>query len=448
MSNSLTELDAKSAIHPDLAESFESSEGTKKWVFKLRRGVTFHNGKTVTADDVVASMQYHMGENSQSGAKSLLDPIESIQADGPETVVFNLKSGNADFPFYLCDFHLPIMPSIDGKADWQSGVRTGPFTLENFEPGVSAKLIRNPNCFKNGKPYLDEAEFIAITDVAARMSALATGEVDYIGRADLKTLGMLQRNPNIEIVELTGYAHYTLPMNTTVAPFDNPDVRMAIKHAIDRDEIVQKIFLGHATVGNDNPIAPTVKYAINPEPQHKFDPDKAKFHLKKAGMENLRVDLSVADAAFAGAVDAGQLIRETAAQCGIDVNVVREAEDAYWDNVWLKKPWCASYWGGRPTADWMFTQAYASDASWNESFWKHPRFDELLVQARAETDEKKRADMYAEMQQLVHDDGGAIVLVFNNYVSAKSKKLGHDEIAANWDNDGLKIAERWWVAEG
>ncbi|HEV7253407.1 MAG TPA: ABC transporter substrate-binding protein, partial [Mesorhizobium sp.] len=243
MSNSLTELDAKSAIHPDLAESFESSEGTKKWVFKLRRGVTFHNGKTVTADDVVASMQYHMGENSQSGAKSLLDPIESIQADGPETVVFNLKSGNADFPFYLCDFHLPIMPSIDGKADWQSGVRTGPFTLENFEPGVSAKLIRNPNCFKNGKPYLDEAEFIAITDVAARMSALATGEVDYIGRADLKTLGMLQRNPNIEIVELTGYAHYTLPMNTTVAPFDNPDVRMAIKHAIDRDEIVQKIFL-------------------------------------------------------------------------------------------------------------------------------------------------------------------------------------------------------------
>ncbi|TIX47831.1 MAG: hypothetical protein E5V26_01850, partial [Mesorhizobium sp.] len=90
-------------------------------------------------------------------------------------------------------------------------------------------------------------------------------------------------------LEVTGYGHYTLPMNVTVAPFDNPDVRMALKWAIDREEIAQKIFLGHATVGNDNPIAPAIKFAINPEPQHKFDPEKARFHLKKAGMENLKV---------------------------------------------------------------------------------------------------------------------------------------------------------------
>ena len=164
-------------------------------------------------------------------------------------------------------------------------------------------------------------------------------------------------------------------------------------------------------------------------------------------MEKLKVELSVADAAFAGAVDAGSLIRESAAKCGIDVKVVREAEDAYWDNVWLKKPWCASYWSGRATADWMFTTAYAADAAWNESYWKNPKFNELLTQARAETDEAKRAQMYAEMQQLVHDDSGAIVIVFNNFVSAKSKKLSHGDISPNWENDGLKIAERWWIAE-
>jgi peptide/nickel transport system substrate-binding protein len=446
MSNSLTEVDAKGAIQPDLAESFESSDGAKTWAFKLRKGATFHNGKNVTADDVVTSMHYHMGGDTTSAAKSLLESVTSVKADGPETVIFTLNSGNADFPYILSDYHFAVMPSPDGKADWQSGARTGAFILENFQPGVSAKLKRNPNYFKDGKPYLDEVEFIAITDVAARMSALSSGEVDYIGRADLKTLGMLKRNPNVDIIELTGYGHYTLPMNVTVAPFDNPDVRMALKWAIDREEIARKIFLGHATVANDNPIAPAIKFASQPEPQHRFDPEKARHHLKKAGMENLKVDLSVADAAFAGAVDAASLIRETAAKCGIDVNVVREAEDAYWDNVWLKKPWCASYWGGRSTADWMFTTAFAADSAWNETSWKNPRFNELLVQARAETDEAKRAAMYDEMQQLIHDDGGSIVLVFNNFVSAKSKKLEHGDIAVNWENDGLKIAERWWAA--
>ncbi len=198
---------------------------------------------------------------------------------------------------------------------------------------------------------------------------------------------------------------------------------------------------------NDNPIAPSVKFATNPEPVHEFNPDKAKEHLKKAGLESLSVDLSAADAAFAGAVDAAALIRESAAQCGITVNIIREADDAYWDNVWLKKPWCASYWSGRVTCDWMFTTVYAADAAWNETHWNHPRFNELLVQARAETDDAKRAAMYTEMQQIQHDDNGNIILVYNNYVSAHSKKLGHGEIAPNWENDGLKIAERWWFAQ-
>jgi len=444
LSNSLTEVDAKGNIQPDLAESFEPSNGASTWIIKLRKGATFHNGKAVSSEDVVASMRHHTGEASKSAAKSLLDSVTDIKADGAETVIFTLKSGNADFPYILSDYHFAIMPSSDGVADWQSGIRTGAFVLENFEPGVSAKLKRNANYFKTGKPYFDDVEFIAIADVAARMSAISTGEVDYIGRADLKTLNMIQSSGNIEILELTGYGHYTLPMNVTVAPFDNLDVRTAIKWAIDREEIAKKIFLGHATIANDNPIAPAIKFAINPEPQHKFDPEKAKHHLKKAGMGSLKVDLSVADAAFAGAVDAASLIRETAAKCGIDVNIVREADDAYWDNVWMKKPWCASYWSGRSTVDWMFTTAYASDAAWNETFWKNPRFDELLIQARAETDDAKRAAMYAELQQLVHDDNGQIVLVFNNFVSANAKTLGHGEVASNWENDGLKIAERWW----
>ncbi|HXV26123.1 MAG TPA: ABC transporter substrate-binding protein [Alphaproteobacteria bacterium] len=449
LSNSLTEVDAKGNVIPDLAESMEISDDAKTWVFRLRKGVTFHNGKDLTANDVVVSFRHHMGAESKSAAKSLLDQVTDIKADGKDTVVFTLAGGNADFAYVASEYHIVIMPAKeDGTADWESGVRTGAFVLENFEPGVRSKLKRNPNYHKEGKPYFDEVEFLNITDLAARANALTTGEVHYIGRPDLKTLDRLKQNPQIEVDEVTGYAHYVFVMNTTVPPFDNPDVRRALKYAINREEIAKKIFLGHATPGNDNPIPPppAVKFSIDPEPRHAYDPEKAKHYLKQAGLTSLKVDLSVADAAFTGAVDAAVLYKEDAAKAGVDINVIREPNDGYWDKVWLKKGFVASYWSGRPTADWMFTTTYAAGAEWNESYWNNPRFNELLVVARAETDESKRAAMYAEMQQLVHDDGGTIVLVFNNLVSAHSKQLAHGDIAPNWEVDGLRLAERWWFA--
>jgi peptide/nickel transport system substrate-binding protein len=446
IANSLTEVDYKGDIKLDLAESMDHSDDAKSWAFKLRKGVTFHNGKTVTSTDVVESFRWHMGANSKSAAKSLLQDVTDIKADGPETTVFTLKSGSADFPYIASDYHIPIMPAKDGGGvDWQSGIRTGPYKLEKFEPGVSAKMTRNPNYY--GKAYFDDVEVLSIIDVNARTNALTNGEVHYIDRCDLKTLNLLKRQPGIKIWEGTGYGHYVLPMLTNVAPFDNVDVRTALKYAVDREDILKKVFLGHGKVGNDNPIAPGIKYEIDPTPKFTYDPEKAKFHLKKAGLTTLKVDLSAADAAFAGAVDAAVLYQQHAKKAGIDINVVREPNDGYWDNVWMKKPWCASYWNGRPTIDWMFTTAYAADAAWNDTAWKNPRFNELLLQARSETDTKKRAAMYAEMQELLHNDGGIMVLLFNSYVSAYSNKLAHEQhVAANWDDDGMKLTSRWWFA--
>ncbi len=442
----LTGIDQKNNAVPDLAESFEAADGAKTWVYKLRKGIEFHNGKSLTAADVVATYNYHRGENSKSAAKSAVEIISDVKADGDDTVVFTLKSGSADFPYITTDYHLPIFPGDgNGGIDWKSGVGTGPFMMAGYEPGVKFSGKRHPNFHKDG-PYFDEIELLAILDVAARQNALMTGDVDYIDRCDLKTLKLLERNPGIKITDVTGFAHYVAPMDVRAKPFDNVDVRLAIKYAIDREEIVKKVLLGHGTAGNDNPLAPSIKFATQPEPVYAYDPEKAKFHLKKAGLSNLQVDLSAADAAFAGAVDAAVLIKESAAKCGIDVNVIKEANDGYWDSVWMKKPWCFSYWGGRPTADWMFTTAYAAEAAWNDTFWKNGRFNELLVKARAETDDAKRAPMYAEMQQILHDDGGIIVLMFNNFTSAHSDKLAHGELNTNYDHDGGYIFERWWFA--
>jgi peptide/nickel transport system substrate-binding protein len=305
-------------------------------------------------------------------------------------------------------------------------------------------MKRNPNYYRD--TWFDEATITVIADVAARTNALNSGEIDYMDRCDLKTLKMLERNPGLEIDKVLGYGHYIFVMDVRQPPFDNPDIRNAVKFAVDRQDITNKVFSGINKPANDNPIAPSVPYAIDPEPIHKYDPEMAKSLLKKAGKDSLKISLSASDAAFTGAVDAATLFKAHAAAANIDIDVVRESADSYWDVVWLKKPFVASYWNGRPVQDLMFSVAYAKGAAWNDTFWANPRFNELLVQARSETDGDKRKGMYAEMQQLVHDDGGLINLCWSTYVSAHTKKLAHGEIASNWDVDGMKITSRWWFA--
>jgi peptide/nickel transport system substrate-binding protein len=440
----LVQVDAKNTAQPHVAESFEPSDKAQTWMFKIRNGITFHDGRSLTADDVVNTINYHIGKDSKSPAKSVLSSIVEIKADGKDKVIFKLKGGNADFPFLLTDYHLGIYPSKDGKIDWEKGIGAGPYIIKNFEPGVKLQAERNPNYFKD--TWFDSVEFLSIVDVAARTNAYLAGEVDYINRADLKTIDMLKGAPNTELYNVSGFAHYTAPMMVDRKPFDNLDVRQAIKYAINRQELVDKILYGYGSPGNDNPISASMKFAVNPAPVYSYDPDKAKALWKKAGMEGKTVDLSASDAAFAGGLDAALLMAEQAKKAGININVVREPNDSYWDNVWLKKDWCLCYWGGRPVADMFLSVSLAADAAWNDTHWKNPRFNELLIAARAETDETKRAAQYAECQQLVHDDGGQIVLMYNNYVGAMSTKVAHGTLNSDFDDDGGYMTERWWMA--
>ena len=443
--NNLTEVSSTGELIPELAESWEASADAATWTFKLRRGVEFHNGKSLDADDIVASINHHRGEDSTSAAKVILDAVVDVKADGKDTVVVTLQDGNADFPFIVADYHIGIMPAAGGVPDADSGIGTGGYALKSFEPGVRASLERNPNYWKEGRAHFDGAELLAIVDVTARTNALTTGEIDVMDRADLKTVHLLARDKSVRIEETSGTQHYTFAMRTDTPPFDSNHVRLALKFALDREALLKTVLLGHGVLGNDHPIGRANTFHASELPQRAYDPDKAKFHLKEAGLSSLTLDLSAADAAFAGAVDAAVLYKEHAAKAGIEINVVREPNDGYWSNVWMQKPWSAVYWGGRPTEDLMFSTAYSDGAPWNDSFWVHDRFNQLLVSARAELDQTKRREMYVEMQRIVSDEGGVIIPMFANYVFATSDKIEHDEaMAANLDLDGNKGMERWW----
>lgn len=446
--NNLVEVDADGNAIPELAESFEASADAKTWIFKIRKGVEFHDGRSLEAKDAVASVQHHMAEGSKSAAKPLLADVESITAEDKHTMVVKLANGNADFPYIMNDYHIPVVPEKDGKIDWEAAVGAGGYVMQKYDWGVRIELNRNPNYWKgDARAHFDAVELLGIADSTARHNAILTGQVDAINRVDTSIIDLLKRNPNIEIDNVTGNQHYTIPMNTTIAPFDNLDVRLALKHAINREELVAKILNGFGAPANDHPIGPGQKYFAKDLEQRTYDPDKAKFHLKQAGMDSLDVDLSAADTAFNGAVNAAVIYQAAAKKAGININVVRESDDGYWSNVWMQKPWTMSYWGGRPTADWMFTVGYAAGGSWNESFWSNDRFMELLLAARAELDEAKRGAMYAEMQQICRDDGGALIPMYANNVDARSKKVAHmGKLASNWELDGWKCLDRWWFA--
>jgi peptide/nickel transport system substrate-binding protein len=445
----LTEITNENTLGPDLATDWQATAAdASEWRFELARDATFHDGRKVTARDVIASMNHHRGEETTSAAKSLMSDITDIRADGDHAVVFTMARGNADLPYLLSDYHLVILPAApDGGVEWQGGIGCGPYRVTDFKPGIGASFERHDGWHRAGEgAWFDRIEMTVLNDPNARQAAIVTGDVDAVTDVDLKTADMLERAPGVILDDVPSGTHITMPMFCDVPPFDDVNVRLALKHAIGRREVVDKILFGRGTVGNDHPIAPTMPYHAD-LPQREQDLDKARYHLKQAGHDRLQVEISVNDTLLSGATNMCSLFSEQARPAGLDIKVNQEPADGYWSDVWLKKPFCVVSWAARPTPDVMFSLAYKADAEWNESHWKNERFNELLIRAKSETDDSLRAEMYAEMQTLCRDDGGTIVPFFRNRTSARRDNVMHeDSIAAVWELDGARGYHRWWFA--
>lgn len=441
----LTQINTDGTLGADVATEWSATPDASEWTFKLNPKAMFHSGGKVTAEDVVASMNFHRGEDSTSAAKSLLGSVTDIVADDENTVTFKLDAGNADLPWLMTDYHLVILPrNEDGTANWQSGDGCGPYVLDSWEPGVNASLSRFDGWHGEGA-YFDAIQVTFINDPNARQTALVTGDADATSLLENKTMGLLERQPDVTVINIPSAQAITMPMFCDTAPFDNVDVRKALKLSMDRNELVEKISFGAATVGNDFHHSPAMPYYPKDIEQTEYDPDQAKSLLKKAGAENLSVSFSVADSITAGAVDLAILYSEQAKAAGIDIKVLREPSDGYYSDVWLKKPWCMVVWGARPTPDVMYSLAYKDDAAWNKSHWQNEEFNKLLLQAKAELDDTLRAEMYRDMAILAKDDGGTIIPFFPNFVYGIRNNVGTTgEYAASWHMDGYRAASRWW----
>ena len=418
----LVDVSETGTVEMRIAEEVSSNADATEWKFKIRSGVEFHGGGTVTADDVIATLKRHTDEKAQSGALGIVQGISEMSAEG-DTVTLKLASANADLPFLIADYHLIIQPGggVDNPA---AGIGTGPYKVTSNEAGVITTFEKNANYWDSTRGHADSVEILSINDDTARIAALQAGQVHMIDRVDPKTVASLSGDAGVVIERASGPGHYVFIMHCDKAPFDNNDLRMALKHAINRQELVDKVLGGLGSRGNDFPINAAYPLFDETIPQREYDAAAAADFYKKSGHDGSPIMLQVAPGAFPGAVDAANLFASSANAAGIPLQIQVEPDDGYWSNVWNVAPFCASYWGGRPVQDQMYTTAYLSTAEWNDTRFKDAHFDELLLAARGELDGAKRKGMYSEMANLLRDTGGLIAPMFNDWVEGRRAEVG------------------------
>ena len=416
----LTQLDESLTPQMNLAQSLDTSDA-KTWVIKLRKGVMFTDGKALAPADVVYSLLRHKNPATGSKVKSVADQFADVKATGPDEVTITLTVPNADLPVILATPQLVIIK--DGTTDFTGAVGTGPYKLKSFKPGVSTIGVRNDGFWKPGKPYLDQVELIGISDDSARVNALLSGDVHLISGVDPRATQRVASTAGYAVKETKSGLYTDLIMRRDNTLTGNPDFVLGMKYLFDREQIRTAIFRGYAVIGNDQPIPPGHRYFNASLPQRPYDLDKAKFYLQKAGAIGTPIPPIYATSDANGSIEMAVLMQQSAQKIGVNLTVNRVPADGYWSNHWMKHPLGFGSINPRPSADVLFTQFFKRDAPWNESGWNNPKFDQLLLAARAETDEAKRKQMYGEMQVIVSNEGGIGIPSFISLLDGYDKRL-------------------------
>ncbi len=414
--NNLTQLDGDLTPQPELAESFGANANATEWTFKIRKGVKFHDGSSLSADDVVYSMKRHQGEASKSVFKPMLATVTEWKKTGPHEVKAILGSPNSDLPAILALFQAKIIK--DGSDGGGNG--TGPFRMESFQPGVKSIHRRNEDYWR--KPAnLDGIEMTAITEPVARVNALIAGDIQMAASVEPNSFRQIESAANAKLLSLPAGQQIGICCLKNTLPGSNDDFVKGLQYIQHRERIVKRILKGKGTVGNDQPISPAHGKDFCAElPQRPYDPDKARFHFKKAGIST--AEIFVAPVSI-GIEEIVLMAQANCAKIGFDLKIKKVPADGYWGAIWMKEPVNVVNWLMRPTANAQMSVQFAPGAPWNDTYWNNDRMGELLKLSLAETDPDKRHALYCEMQTLIHNESGMVIPAFANVNDGIAKNV-------------------------
>ncbi|MGW6915193.1 ABC transporter substrate-binding protein [Kitasatospora sp. NPDC054939] len=414
----LADSGADLAAVPRLASGWEPNAGLDVWTVRLRRAA-FHDGRPVTAADVLYSYRRIADPKRAFRAKASLEPVDlaASRAVDPGTVEFRLKRPYAEFPNVLAAFGAYIVP--EGTEDFTRPVGSGPFSFVSFTPGSSLLVRRNPDHW-DGAPHLDELEILVANEESARVNALLGGQAEYAHELAPATARAHEGRGRIGIVRLRNSAMQGFVMKTDRPPFDDKRVRQAFFHLVDRRELVDGALSGAGEIGNDV-FGKGAQYYPADLPQRTQDLDRARALLREAGAEQLRVTLDTSPVA-PGFVEAAGILKEQAARAGITVEVRVGNKDTYWKDI-LDGGVLASYRSGALPVESHLSQRLLTGSTTNATHWRHRDFDDLYTQAQATADPAARTALYERMQRRLHDEGGFLIWGFADWIVGTARRL-------------------------
>jgi len=415
--NTLVGLNPDFSIKPELAERWETAPDGRSLTLFLRSGVKFHDGTPFDAATAKWNLARRMDPKVNSPSRQqLTEVVEAVEAPNATTLVLRLKSAAPSLLGLLAQregFMISIASAEKfGDNLGQNPVGTGPFVFKAWTPAQQIVVERNPDYWEPGKPYLDRIVFMLISNAALGIPRLHTREVDFVGALTPVDIRPLESESGISLSQSPGSRWLALQMRIDRPPFDNPKLRQAIAHAIDRKRMVDIVMNGKATIA-EGFTPPGLWWFDETLKSYPYDPDKAKALIEEIGPA-ARVDLPLSVQPVQLYQQISQLAQEQLKSVGLKVNIQPvSVSDWYPQLINGAINFLPIRWTQRPDPDGLFTYLFHSKSAANTSRYFNPEVDRLLDEARGLADQKVRARLYNEAQGHMTRDLPYIPLFFS-----------------------------------
>jgi len=436
----LAKLGEDGGIAPGLAESWEPNEDGSVWTFQLRQGVKWHDGTDFTSADVAATMD-RLVEAANSGLAGVIE-AGAVDASDPNVAVFNLAAPNGNLPALVSCFNAQtaITPAAyeTGTTLDATPAGTGPWILENFDAATGCSFRRNEEWWGGTTP-LDGTEFTFFDDLGTMLTGMQGGSVDALVQFSVIGGDALLNDPNFNVLEIESATHRQIWMRCDEGQFADPRVRQALALTFDREQMLETLFRGRASVGNDHPIAPFFPYFDDSVPQRTKDVEMARQLLADAGVEGLRATLQIVN--LQEIPDLAQLIVSGAAEAGMTIEIAQESTETFYGAQWCPAepadPPCSGAaelgivdYGDRPTPDIYCNAALKTNGVWNSSQYSNPDFDAAFSEFQSSVTVEDQRAACKTMETILNEDTPIGLPFFYNFLSGHSTAFNDVRVTA------------------
>ena len=431
-------LDENLELQPWLAESYTVSDDGLRLTFTLRQGVQFHNGRELTAEDVKHSFERILDPAVPAVAKASFATLGEINVLEPYVVELVLTDTLASILYALARLETAIVPIEEAAA--QGGrlsqpVGTGPFRFSEFVTGQRIVIAKNADYWQPGLPHLDEVHYVPVPAGDVRLVNLLTGELDVIQGVPAADADGLDGRGNASLMNVIGTNWTHLSMNTQRAPFDDVRVRQAVRHAIDREEIMDLVTWGRG-LESKTPLAPSNPFYAEIEGWD-LDLDRARALLAEAGHPD---GFTVTLRAIRGInISIAEVIQAQLARVGITVDIQVDEQPTWFSEVFNQRDYQLSVvaHSSKIDPDLSFFDILYTDEAKNYTLYSDAAMDGLLLAGRSTTDFTERKAAYDEVQRNLAGQSGYVVLFIDELMFGVGNHVAGFDLMPTGDT-------RWW----